>query len=285
MPWGLAVGVDDSLFVSEYGNGRVMRLYEGSTIGLQVAGSTSHGNNLNQLQFPAEVYVDASSNVYVSDDFNYRVMLWRNMSSTGVIVAGNSSNGNTSSTLGPTAGVAVDSQGNIYVSDTGNHRVMKWALNATSGTLVAGQVSIAGNNSNQLNNPFGLYLDELHSHLYIADLGNHRIQRITLDTSTNATTVAGGNGVGAANNQLNTPWGMCVSKKTGTIYIADTGNHRVTRWIIGATSGVTVVGIASQSGTSSMLFNHPANVALSLNETFLYVSDMLNHRVQRFQLI
>src|SRR5690349_9124955 len=75
MPWGLALGVDGSLFVSEYGNARVMMLHEGSTIGSQVAGSTSRGNNLNQLQRPAEVSVDALSNVYVSDDFGYRVML------------------------------------------------------------------------------------------------------------------------------------------------------------------------------------------------------------------
>ncbi|CAF3903874.1 unnamed protein product, partial [Rotaria sp. Silwood1] len=162
------------------------------------------GSSATQLNSPTEIYVDESSNLYVGDDFNSRVMLWRNNSATGVIVAGTGVYSNTASTISYTAGLAVDSQKNIYVSDQNNHRVMKWAQNATYGILIAG-TGIGGSGNQQLYVPYGLYLDELNSYLYIADTYNHRIQRYYLGVTINVTTVAGGNGPGFGDNQLNYP--------------------------------------------------------------------------------
>ncbi len=282
-PWGLALDANDSLYVADYNNHRVMKIELGSLTGLIVAGTGVTGNNATQLCAPTELAVDANSNIYVSDDFNYRVMLWRKNSSSGVIVAGNGTSGSTASQISQSIGLAVDSHGNIYVSDKSNHRVMKWAPNATSGTVVAG-TGVAGSSSQQLYYPYGLYLDTNNSYLYIADTGNSRIQRYSLNKTTNGTTVAGGNGVGSGSNQLNYPYGVCVSKKTGDIYIADTSNHRIQRWSPGATSGVTIFGSAGVNGTNATLLHGPANVILNKNETFLYVSDTNNNRVQRFNL-
>jgi sugar lactone lactonase YvrE len=160
---------------------------------------------------------------------------------------------------------------------------MKWAPNATSGTMVAG-TGLVGNGNNQLNRPYGLYLDEINSHLYIADLNNHRIQRYTLGIISNGSTVAGGNGAGSRSNQLNSPYAVCLSK-TGVIYIANSSNERIQRWSPGVIYGVTIAGIAGVIGTNKTLLSKPGNVALSLNETYLYVSEMNNHRVLRFKLI
>ncbi len=283
-PWGLAFGPDGSLFVAEYGNSRVIKLPEGSLTGTLVAGTGVAGTSANQFNAATGIVVDESSNIYVVDDYNCRVMLWRNNSSSGVIVAGTGSCSSTASTFYYSVGLAIDSQKTIYLSDQNTARVMKWKQNATYGTLIAG-TNVSGSGSQQLNRPFALYLDELNSYLYITDANNHRIQRYYLGVTTNVTTVAGGNGPGSGTNQLNTPNGVCVSKKTGAIYIADTNNNRIQRWSPGATSGVTIVGIAGTSGTASTLLNRPVVVALSPNETFLYVSDFYNNRVQRFQLI
>jgi hypothetical protein len=57
------------------------------------------------------------------------------------------------------------------------------------------------------------------------------------------------------------------------------------RWSPGATSGVTIAGTSGLSGASATLLNGPSEVILSLNETYMYVSDAMNNRVQRFQLI
>jgi sugar lactone lactonase YvrE len=280
----LAFGPDGSLFVGDYGNYRVMKLQEGSLVGSIVAGTGVKGNSTTRLNAPTAIVVDESSNIYIGDDYNCRVMLWLNNSSSGVRVAGTGSCSNTASTFYLTAGLAVDSQKTIYLSDQNNNRVMKWKQNATTGTLIAG-TGVIGNGSQQFFYPYGIYLDELNSYLYIADSKNHRIQRYYLGVTTNVTTVAGGNGPGSGNNQLDTPYGVCVSKKTGAIYIADTINNRVQRWSPGATSGVTIAGIVGINGIASTLLNSPVFVALSPNETFLYVSDNGNNRVQRFELI
>ena len=226
MPWAVVFDLGGSMFISEYGNNRVIKLQEGSLMGSIVAGTGMPGTAANQLNSPTGLFVDESSNIYVGDDYNSRVMLWRNNSSTGVIVAGNGTYSYSPSTFALTAGLAIDSHKTLYVSDQHNHRVMKWTQNATYGILTAG-TGVAGNGSQGLDSPYGVYFDELNSYLYIADTHNHRIQRYHFGVTTNVTTVAGGNGEGLGNHQLSMPYGVFVSKKTGDIYIADGGNHRI----------------------------------------------------------
>ena len=261
-----------------------MRFPEGSPMGTIVAGSGSMSDDVDQFDYPSSLYVDALANIYVGDSKNYRVMFWRNGSASGSRVAGSGYNGASLSELAEIQGLTIDSHGNIYVAEKWTHRVTKWTPHSTSSTLVAGGNG-QGSNSDQLDSPSGLSLDEVHSHLYIADSGNNRIQRITLGSSTNAITVAGGNGAGSNNDQVNHPADVCFSKHIGAIYIAEQYNDRVTQWYTGATRGVTIAGIGGWSGTSPMQFQGPVSLALSLDESYLYVSDNGNHRIQRFQLI
>ena len=52
----------------------------------------------------------------------------------------------------------------------------------------------------------------------------------------NAVTVAGGNGIGVAANQLYYPYGVAASP-LGDVYVADTDNNRIQFWSVGATQG------------------------------------------------
>ncbi len=54
--------------------------------------------------------------------------------------------------------------------------------------------------------------------------------------NSNAVTVAGGNGIGSAANQLYYPYGGAVSS-SGGVYVADTDNFRIQFWGVGATQG------------------------------------------------
>ena len=282
-PWSVAVAPDGTLIVGDQNNNRVIRFRDGSLSGTVVAGMGGMGSALNQLNSPTSVAIDASFNIYVLDMGNFRVMLWPNGSSAGFRVAGNGMDGSSLSSLTYAYGLLVDSGGNVYVSDSFNHRVTRWAPNATVGTIVAG-TGTAGNDNQHLSGQNAIFLDELHSYLYIADQYNHRVVRYTLG-SLNGTVVAGGNGQGSADNQFNYASGICVSKKTGDIYVAEWGGHRLQRRSPGATSGVTIAGIAGVSGLTAAHLNHPPYVALSADETFLYVADQGNHRIQRFELI
>ena len=184
--------------------------------------------------------------------------------------------------------VIVDSVGNVYIASYDCHWVIKWAPNARSSTLIAGSpLGQQGTDSQSLNYPYGLALDELNLFLYVADRENHRIQRFLLGGSGVGVTVAGGNGPGSAPNQLNGPTEIYLSQIDGSLYIADSYNNRVQKWMMNnSSSGVTVAGSPDgTAGRSAFLMNLTYVISLDASETYLYVTDSNNERIQRFNLL
>jgi sugar lactone lactonase YvrE len=247
-----------------------------------------------KFYLPADVFldIDNSYNLYVTDSGNNRIVMFHSMQTVlppaSIVVPGVA--GRHSSALnyveGP-FGIKRDNQGNLIISDAYNNRVMLWAPNATSGVMIIGSGK-AGNGSMELNFPSGLFLDTYNALLYVTDTYNNRIQLFNLIGSIpyNGTTVAGGNGVGTDNHQLNQPCAIWVSNKTGTMYIVDGNNHRIQRWAKGATAGVTIAGDPNGiSGTDATKFNFPTGLAINADETRMYVTDTSNDRIQLFNLI
>jgi DNA-binding beta-propeller fold protein YncE len=183
-------------------------------------------------------------------------------------------------------GITVDSVGNVYISNLYCNWVTKWAPNATNSTIVAGSpTGSSGSNSLSLYQPYGLALDESNSFLYVVDRYNNRIQRFVLGGSGIGVTVAGGNGQGSAANQLSNPAGICLSRLDGSLYIADDSNSRIQKWVQNATSGTTVAGSPNGIlGQMPYLLWSPFGIAIDDEENYLYVSDGLNNRIQRFSL-
>jgi DNA-binding beta-propeller fold protein YncE len=180
----------------------------------------------------------------------------------------------------------MDAAGNIYVVSYSCNWITTWAPNATAGVLIAGSPTGSSGSSNiLLNHSLGLALDELNSMIYVADRFNHRIQRFPLDGSGIGVTVAGGNGPGSAPNQLDSPTDIYQSKNGNFMYICDSLNHRVQRWPMNGTSGMTVAGSSSGlAGQTSYLMDIPYAFAFDPDEKYIFVSDNYNHRVQRFSL-
>jgi len=149
-----------------------------------VAGTGTSGSGLNELNFPAGIYVDETDNeaLYIADSNNNRVMKWPANAASGTIVAGGNGPGSDYTQLLSPYDVVLDSSGTVYVSDLGNNRIMQWAKGATNATLVAG-TGISGNAPFELNMPIGIRFDT-NGNLYVADSGNNRIQRFTIDSTT-----------------------------------------------------------------------------------------------------
>ncbi|CAF2033060.1 unnamed protein product, partial [Rotaria magnacalcarata] len=93
--------------------------------------------------------------------------------------------------------------------------------------------------------------------------------------------VAGGQGVGSALTQLNHPNGLFVDT-LGTLYVADMGNHRVMRWMQGATQGTVIVG-GNGYGAGANQLGVPVGLSFDQRGN-LYVADQGNDRVQRFSI-
>ncbi|CAF5130095.1 unnamed protein product, partial [Rotaria sp. Silwood1] len=93
--------------------------------------------------------------------------------------------------------------------------------------------------------------------------------------------VAGDQGKGNSLTQLYRPNGVVVDQ-LGTVYVADSGNHRIMRWPKGATQGTVIVGGNGQGAQSNQL-NHPIDLSFDRHGN-LYVLELYNHRVQKFNI-
>jgi DNA-binding beta-propeller fold protein YncE len=210
----------------------------------------------------------------------------------GQTVAGycNATVGNGSSELHGPWGIYVSPyDGTLYVADWDLGRCQSFAPFSRTGYIFA---------SSGLIQPEDVFADSSNT-LYITDavynsgiayvqqagtiVRSFPAQRFTIGGNETGVTVAGTSSAGTGLNQLNSPGGVWVTRDGLTLFIADYGNNRVMKWTIGATQGSLVAGsLSGASGQTAQLLNYPGDVALDPTETYLYVSDYGNHRVQRF---
>ncbi|CAF1136251.1 unnamed protein product [Adineta steineri] len=280
-PWGIYVSPSDgTLYVGDYDGLRFQSFSPFSRIGSTILASG--------FSSPEDVFIDSSHNIYMTDwSFNQGIIYVQQpgMNLTTIPSSGYSPSSCSFTGLCSVEGVAVDRFGNIYASLTHCHMIVKWAPNSTTGTLVAGNPGNSGTGSNQLWSPHFIHLDEDLSALYVAEQDNNRVQKFIIGGNGTGITVAGGNGAGSNLNQLHNPSGVWVTRNGQTLYVADSNNNRVMKWNIGDTQGSVVAGsVSGVAGGNTTLLSLPGDVALDPTETYLYVSDYYNKRVERFLL-
>ncbi|CAM4746133.1 unnamed protein product [Rotaria magnacalcarata] len=253
-----------------------------ATSGITAYGTGASGATANQFNNPSHIFFNSSNSLYVTDYWNSRVQQFSAGSSYATTVAGqaNGQSGSTSYYLNQVSYAIIDSNSNLYVSDLQNNRVQYFAYGTFTGTTVAGAGG-SGTSMNQLNNPRGLALDSNTNKLYIADTNNHRIMCYVVGVSS-GTVVAGGNGQGTLNNQLNTPIGLHLDVSSNSLFIANANSHNIIRWVVNASTWTLIAGAPNgQSGSTSTFLNYPYNFILDSSGN-LYVADTNNHRVQLF---
>jgi streptogramin lyase len=196
-------------------------------------------------------------------------------------------------------GLAVDRTGNVYIADVENNKIRKINSNTGILTTIAGNgIQGYGGDGKQatlakLNYPYGVTLDDS-SNIYIAEFYNHRIRKVNAKTNI-ITTVAGngkqgtqgsiGDGLPAIDAILYFPTSVAVSK-SGDIYIADQGNHKIRKVDFGTGIISTIAGVAGNGeGYDGGLainspLNYPYGVALDSSNN-VYIADRQNHRIRK----
>ncbi|CAF1538987.1 unnamed protein product [Adineta steineri] len=119
------VDEDQSVYVSESNNHRVMKWTKGAKEGTVAAGGNGGGRNLNQLFEPEGVFVDNLGKIYVADCDNHRITRWCEGKEEGEIVVGG--NGEENELNGP-VDLFLDDEGNVYVTDYSNHQIVKFEV-------------------------------------------------------------------------------------------------------------------------------------------------------------
>jgi streptogramin lyase len=133
--------------------------------------------------------------------------------------------------------VCVDGRGNTYICEREGNAIRKvdaaGTITTVAGTGMRGYTGDGGDARRAtFNGPKGIRCDSA-GNIYVVDTENHAIRRI--DAKTNIVTTvaggrkgAGGDGGAARAAGLDRPHG-CVVAPDGTLYIADSNNHRVRR--------------------------------------------------------
>ena len=267
LPAGICVDSNQTLYVADMGNDRVVAWKLNETIGRLFI----QQNKTNSLRSPTDIAIDKRNrSLIIADHDNQNVIRCSCENSTGK---------KTSILNIGCFGVATDKDGSIYISDRKKHQVQRWGGDETCGALVVAGGNKEGQRLNQLNNPSFIFVDDNYS-LYISDSWNHRVVK-WFKGAREGIIVAGGCGQGSRLKQLSYPNGIYVDQ-FGQIYVADTGNHRIMCWREGAREGMIVVGkhhgeefLDELKGPISLTFDLYGN---------LYVADQWNHRIQKFEI-
>ena len=199
----------------------------------------------------------------------------------------------TSAQLSVPYGVAVHPiTGDLYIADTMNHRIRMVSPSGTITTVAGnGTPGYSGDGgpatSAQLNGPTSVAIGNDAS-LYIADRQNNVIRKVLGGT---ITTIAGngnpaytGEGVATAVS-LNRPAGVGVTH-SGTVIIADTGNHRIrsvnTKGSIHTIAGTGVAGYSGDHGPARLAqLNSPFGLhVVDAVELYIFVADTRNNRIR-----
>ncbi|CAF2786562.1 unnamed protein product [Rotaria sp. Silwood2] len=90
--------------------------------------------------------------------------------------------------------------------------------------------------------------------------------------------VAGVNGYGSALDQFKSPTGIFLDNND-VLYSADSSNHRVVKWMPGASSGQIVAG-GNENGQNANQFNYLSSI-VSDKKGIMFICDRENDRVQK----
>lgn len=299
-PFGVEIGPDGALYVTEVGYHRIRRIDLGTgrirtDVGTGEKGYTGDRGkaSLAKLNEPYEVRFDAKGNMYFVEMQNH--IIRRVDAATGRIrtIAGTGKSGFSGdggpaiqATMKRPHSIALDAQGNLYVADIGNHRIRRIRLR--SGIID----TIAGNGErtlprerqkargNPLLGPRALFVQG--NTMWIALREGHSVWRLDLQRGTLAH-VAGNGQAGFRDGssqeaQFNGPKGIVVDAQEN-VFVVDTENHAIRR-IDGQTKTVSTIVGNGVAGGSLQQLSRPHGIGLG-PRGMLYIGDTLNHRVVR----
>ena len=274
LPWGIAKFDSAGTWVCDYtgDNGYAT----GAGYGLDV--ENTHGTvflaepNLNRIVMLRPVADGLSGSVY-----EWKTMIGRN--------GGDGSPGQGNGEFNFPMDVAVDGD-HLYVADKKNHRIQKFAIDYAANTLTWEASwgkndgdGTAGSGDGEFTEPMSIAADHSGS-LYVADYGNHRIQKLT--TSGDFVTKWGVSTPASDPLYMSDLVGIDVDGG-GNVYVTDfsTATSWVNKYKPVAGGTFELASRLGGWGTGDAQFGFPWSCAVD-PDGYLYVTDTQNNRIKKF---
>lgn len=237
-PEGMALDALGNLYVADTGNHVIKRVTSAGVVSTfagtaGLSGTTDGTGAAARFNEPTGLALDGGGNLYVADYGNHAIRLITSAGEVSTLagkigVAGGTNGVGTNSYFRHPRSLALDPSGNLYVADMDNNAIRK--ITPDKGvTTFAGTIGLA-DHKDDVNASAYFYLPcsivrDGSGTLWVADLGNNAIRKVTTDAETGHVTTPVGlagrkfNATGTLPSSLNAPSWVAVDPVTGNLFI------------------------------------------------------------------
>ena len=334
-PSGIVADETGNMYIADKGNHRILRWAVNDTAGVVVAGSEmgNPGTGSASFNLPVSIVIDGKGNLYTADSRNNRIQVNTvasnidsviNVKQSGkYLVKSYSFNGCATNSDSVQINIAApirvkasttslcEGYGTLITAQTDTVSSFYWAPSGSLSFITTDSVlakpalsteytvsTIASNGckssatvSLRVNKIPTAFVEgancmggadlavntSLRSQVVNWELNNSPLSTLIAKWKKNGVTIAGGNRSDTA--QWIKPGSVFTDDK-GTVYVSDQLNHRVQKWVKGATAGITIAG-GKGAGNKANQLNNPTGIYVDGNGV-LYVADTDNDRVQKW---
>lgn len=237
-PEGLAIDAQGNLYTSELNNNCIRKISTAGVVttlaGDSTAGFADGKGTAARFNAVSSLVVDRNGNIFATDNGNARI---RQITPDGTVttlagtgIGGGNDGDVTSATFNSMGAIVINTQGVLFISDYyPNNKIRaiypSGVVNTFAGAAAAGYVDGVGTTA-RFNLPYGLAIDA-NSNIYVADLSNNRIRKVTTDGT--VSTLAGSGAPGSADGSLTTASfysPVCLATDPqGNIYVSGADNR------------------------------------------------------------
>ena len=278
-PTGIYLDDDNNLFVADYNNNRIQKFAASITTTMTAA---SAGN------YTAVITTKAGNATTNNVTVNTSPIIGINTDGSAAIYSGGTGISLTASSgstyiWSPATGLSATTGSSVTANPTTSN---SYTVTGTASTGCSGTASITVSvvamptltGSTACTGSLLSLTSPAQPTQIIWQLGGTGISTVSATVAAAASTVAGTGVSGAGATTLNNPTGVFVDA-AGAAYVADENNHRIQKWLPGASIGTTVAG--GSLGSAANQLHYPTTVYIDASGN-IYIADQYNQRIQKW---